>query len=36
LGYDHGTDGEAERMERLEREILASLGIPDPYAVRDA
>jgi probable rRNA maturation factor len=36
LGYDHGTDGEAERMEQLEREILASLGIPDPYAVRDA
>jgi probable rRNA maturation factor len=36
LGYDHGTDGEAERMERLEREILATLGIPDPYARRDA
>jgi probable rRNA maturation factor len=36
LGYDHGTDGEAERMEQLEREILASLGIPDPYAARDA
>jgi probable rRNA maturation factor len=36
LGYDHVTDGEAERMERLEREILASLGIPDPYASRDA
>jgi probable rRNA maturation factor len=36
LGYDHVTDGEAERMERLEREILASLGIPDPYACRDA
>jgi probable rRNA maturation factor len=36
LGYDHLTDDEAERMERLEREILASLGIPDPYASRDA
>ena len=36
LGYDHGTDDEAERMEQLERDILASLGIPDPYAVRDA
>jgi probable rRNA maturation factor len=36
LGYDHVTDGEAERMERLEREILASLGIPDPYVCRDA
>jgi probable rRNA maturation factor len=36
LGYDHGTDDEAERMEQLERDILTSLGIPDPYAVRDA
>jgi probable rRNA maturation factor len=36
LGYDHLTDDEAERMERLEREILASLGIPDPYVCRDA
>jgi probable rRNA maturation factor len=36
LGYDHMTEGEAERMEQLEREILASLGIPDPYAVSDA
>jgi probable rRNA maturation factor len=36
LGYDHGTDGEAHRMERLERDILATLGIPDPYARRDA
>jgi probable rRNA maturation factor len=36
LGYDHVTDDEAERMERLEREILASLGIPDPYVCRDA
>ena len=36
LGYDHATDGEAERMERLERDILAGLGIPDPYGRRDA
>jgi probable rRNA maturation factor len=36
LGYDHQMDGEAERMERLEREILAHLGIADPYAPRDA
>nr|WP_297460282.1 rRNA maturation RNase YbeY [uncultured Halomonas sp.] len=33
LGYDHMEDDEAERMERLEREILAAVGIPDPYAL---
>jgi probable rRNA maturation factor len=32
LGFDHGTDAEAEDMERLEVEILATLGIADPYA----
>jgi probable rRNA maturation factor len=32
LGYDHETDGEAEAMEALERSILASLGVADPYA----
>jgi probable rRNA maturation factor len=31
LGYDHIVDDEAEAMESLERSILASLGIPDPY-----
>jgi len=31
LGWDHQTDDEAEEMERLEREILAGLDIPDPY-----
>ena len=31
LGYDHELDGEAQRMERLERDILAEIGIPDPY-----
>jgi probable rRNA maturation factor len=36
LGYDHQTDGEAEDMEALEREILATLGISDPYAPHDA
>jgi probable rRNA maturation factor len=36
LGYDHQTDDEAERMEELERDILASLGIPDPYASLEA
>jgi probable rRNA maturation factor len=35
VGYDHEKDGEAEVMESLEREILATLGIPDPYADRD-
>jgi probable rRNA maturation factor len=32
VGYDHETDADAERMESLERTILASLGVPDPYA----
>ena len=31
-GYDHETEAEAEEMEQLEREILAGLGIADPYA----
>jgi probable rRNA maturation factor len=31
LGYDHDRDGDATVMEGLEREILASLGLPDPY-----
>ena len=31
LGYDHENDSEAERMEALERRILARLGIADPY-----
>src|ERR1700675_1962284 len=35
VGYDHEKDGEAEVMEGLERDILASLGIPDPYADQD-
>ena len=35
VGYDHEKDGEAEVMEALERDILATLGIPDPYADRD-
>lgn len=32
IGYDHEKDSDAETMENLEREILAQLGIPDPYA----
>ncbi len=32
IGYDHQTDEEAERMERLEKRILTRLGVADPYA----
>ena len=32
LGFDHVQEAEAEEMEALERQILASLGIADPYA----
>ena len=32
LGWDHDDDKEAEAMEQLERDILAELGLPDPYA----
>ena len=31
LGYDHVRDADAELMERTEIEILASLGVEDPY-----
>ena len=33
LGYDHENDTDAEQMEALETEILAQLGIEDPYSV---
>ena len=35
IGYDHETDDDADEMEGLETEILAQLGIPDPYAERE-
>lgn len=31
LGLDHEDPREADAMEQLEREILAGLGLPDPY-----
>ena len=36
IGYDHMTDDEAERMERLETAILATLDVADPYAAAAA
>ncbi|MDB5797779.1 MAG: ybeY [Paucimonas sp.] len=33
-GYDHEDDAEAAEMEQLETEILARLGLPDPYRER--
>ncbi|MEA2830924.1 MAG: putative rRNA maturation factor [Bradyrhizobium sp.] len=35
LGYDHEKDDDAEAMETLEQQILAQLGIPDPYTDRE-
>jgi probable rRNA maturation factor len=35
IGYDHEKDDDAETMEALETEILAQLGIPDPYVDRE-
>lgn len=32
LGHDHESDHEADAMERLETEILARIGVPNPYA----
>ena len=34
LGWDHEDSRDAECMEQLEREILAGLGVPDPYLER--
>lgn len=32
IGLDHLEDAEAKRMEAIERAVLASLGVADPYA----
>lgn len=33
LGFDHQGDAEAEAMEAIERDVLAALGLHDPYPV---
>ena len=35
LGYDHMKAAPAKRMEALETRILASLGVADPYCLRE-
>ncbi|HEY7901764.1 MAG TPA: rRNA maturation RNase YbeY [Caulobacteraceae bacterium] len=32
IGYDHQSEADAERMEGLERRLLANMNIADPYA----
>ncbi|WP_456380090.1 rRNA maturation RNase YbeY [Thiolapillus sp.] len=34
-GYDHTTEEDAGHMESLERKLLQSMGIPDPYSERE-
>jgi probable rRNA maturation factor len=31
FGYDHLSAADAARMERLEKKVMAALGLPDPY-----
>lgn len=33
FGYDHASKAQAAKMEKMEKSILASLGLPDPYVV---
>ena len=35
FGYDHMTDPDARRMERLETKIMAALDLPAPYALAE-
>ena len=35
LGYDHMGDDQADAMEEIERQALATLGIADPYRIRE-
>jgi probable rRNA maturation factor len=35
LGYDHECDADATLMEQLEIEILATLGVSDPYRTQN-
>jgi probable rRNA maturation factor len=35
LGYDHMTEVDADAMETIERDVMATLGLHDPYPVED-
>jgi probable rRNA maturation factor len=35
LGYDHMTETQADTMETIERDVMATLGLHDPYPVED-
>ena len=35
FGYDHMSEAEALSMERLEKRVMAKLGLPDPYKVAE-
>lgn len=35
LGYDHIEEHQAQEMEALETQILADIGFPDPYKVKE-
>lgn len=35
LGYDHAEEGPAEAMEQIERDVLSSLGLHNPYCISE-